>query len=121
MKVCPLMALDPPSTLPRGTGIGWDCWGVAVPVNDQLKGDPAALACRLISPQPYFKTSGSCSKSGYSGPASNSSTERAGSSDSLAARMHPAVPPPTTMWSYLMAWVPHQRNEIDLLASEQLA
>ena len=54
MKVCPLMALEPPTTLPRGTGIGLVCWVVAVPTNVQLCGESAARATRLIRPQPYL-------------------------------------------------------------------
>ena len=64
MKVWPLMALEPPSTRPRGTGMGPSCSGVPMPVNDQLKGEPAARASRFTVPQPSLSISGRWLKSG---------------------------------------------------------
>jgi hypothetical protein len=86
---CPLMALDPPSTLPRGQ----ECTA------------PSLAACGTVRyaqstevPQRRSHSAGwDISAGPRAAPASSSKTRQSGSCDSRAASTHPAVPPPTTM------------------------
>ena len=92
MNICPLMALDPPVTLPRGISISAS--SVALARYCQLCSLSHTL---LVDLYPYLTSSGRLSMSAKSCPASSSSTEVLGSSESLVARIAPADPAPMTM------------------------
>ena len=105
MKDWPLMALEPPTTLPRGMGVSWEWLGASWPEYDQLKAefsaDPEVLS-------PSRSSSGRRAASGKSGPASSSSTDLLGSSDNLVARAQPEEPAPTTITSYFIKPLPEE-------------
>ena len=92
-------ALEPPVILPRGT-----CMGSAISVACATKFQSYSLGV-MSAPVVYpdLILSGRLSRSGMSGPASSSSTDRRGSSESRVARMAPADPAPMTITSYFMA------------------
>src|ERR1700733_858340 len=88
----PLIPLDPPSTLPRGHEWTADsvpaCGGV---LSAQSAGEPH---------RPNHAEGSAAAAGASPGPASSSSTRTLGISERRAARTQPAVPPPTTRWSY---------------------
>src|ERR1700754_3032595 len=89
MWIIALIVLEPPSTLPRGAG----------------STTPSSPACGVVrnaqsTDEPHIARKFTVSSRPCAAPASRSSTPTSGFSDNRAASTHPAVPPPTMMYSY---------------------